>query len=146
MKRQQVYLLLGAALVLAIAGTIFQMVRSAGWKGQSANLEPFAQLRSTPSKSWLSNLPRVQLLCKRWARLDGAERNGYPADFSKIRDLIRSLWEFKVVRQLEVGSSQFARLHIQSPGQGDGSGVQLDLIAASDKPVKTLIFWQIFRR
>jgi hypothetical protein len=141
MKRQQVYLLLGAALVLAIAGTIFQMVRSAGWKGQSANLEPFAQLPvNTIEKLVIKSSKGSVTLQKVGEIWTVAERNGYPADFSKIRDLIRSLWEFKVVRQLEVGPSQFARLHIQSPGQGDGSGVRLDLIAASDKPVKTLIF------
>ena len=145
MKRQQVYLLLGVALVLAIAGTIFQMVRSAGWKGQSANLEPFAQLPvNTIDKLVIKSSKSSITLQKVGEIWTVAERNGYPADFSKIRDLIRSLWEFKVVRQLEVGPSQFARLHIQPPGQGDGSGVQLDLIAASDKPVKTLIFGKSF--
>jgi hypothetical protein len=141
MKRQQVYLLLGAALVLAIAGTIFQMVRSAGWKGQSANSEPFAQLPvNTVEKLVIKSSKGSVTLQKAGEIWTVAERNGYPADFSKIRDLIRSLWEFKVVRQLEVGPSQFARLHIQAPGHGDGSGVQLDLIATGDKPVKTLIF------
>jgi hypothetical protein len=141
MKRQQVYLLLGAALVLAIAGTIFQMVRSAGWKGQSANLEPFAQLPVNTIEKLVIKSSKGSITLQKVGEIwTVAERNGYPADFSKIRELIRSLWEFKVVRQLEVGPSQFARLHIQPPGQGDGSGVQLDLIAASDKPVKTLIF------
>jgi hypothetical protein len=145
MKRQQVYLLLGAALVLAIAGTIFQMVHSAGWKGQSANLEPFAQLPvNTIEKLVIKSSKGSVTLQKQGEIWTVAERNGYPADFSKIRDLIRSLWEFKVVRQLEVGPSQFARLHIQPPGQGDGSGVQLDLIAANDKPVRTLIFGKSF--
>lgn len=145
MKRQQVYLLLGAALVLAIAGTIFQMVRSAGWKGQSSNSEPFAQLPvNTVEKLVIKSSKGSVTLQKVGDIWTVAERNGYPADFSKIRDLIRSLWEFKVVRQLEVGPSQFSRLHIQAPGQGDGSGVQLDLIAAGNKPVKTLIFGKSF--
>jgi len=71
MKRQQVYLLLGAALVLAIAGTIFQMVRSAGWKGQSANLEPFAQLPVNTIEKLVIKSSKGSVLCKRWARLDG---------------------------------------------------------------------------
>jgi hypothetical protein len=140
MKRQQVYLLLGAALILAIAGTVFQMVRSAGWKGQAADLEPFAQLP-------VNNVEKIVIKSKKgtltlqkandiWTVV---ERNGYPADFSKIRDLIRSLWEFKVVRQLKVGPSQFGRLNILTPGQGDNSGVELDLIDAGGKPIKTLI-------
>jgi Domain of unknown function (DUF4340) len=145
MKRQQVYLLLGAALVLAIAGTIFQLVRSAGWKGQSIDSEPFAQLPvNTVEKLVIKSSKGAVTLQKVGDIWTVSERKGYPADFSKIRDLVRSLWEFKVVRQLEVGSSQFARLHILPPGQGDGSGVALDLIATADKPIKNLIFGKSF--
>ena len=141
MKRKQLYILLGTALVLAIAGTIFQMVRSAGWKGQSVDAEPFAQLPvNTVEKLVIKSSKAAVTLQKVGDIWTVSERKGYPADFGKIRDLIRSLWEFKVVRPLEVGPSQFARLHILPPGQGDGSGVELDLIATADKPIKTLIF------
>jgi Domain of unknown function (DUF4340) len=145
MKRQQVYILLGTALVLAIAGTIFQMVRSAGWKGQSVDSEPFAQLPvNTVEKLVIKSSKGAVTLQKVGDIWTVSERKGYPADFGKIRDLIRSLWEFKVVRPLEVGPSQFARLHILPPGQSDGSGVELDLIATADKPIKTLIFGKSF--
>ena len=145
MKRQQLYLLLGAALVLAIAGTIFQMIRSAGWKGQSAGSEPFAQLPvNTVEKLVIKSSKGAVTLQKVGDIWTVSERKGYPADFSKIRDLIRSLWEFKVVRQLELGPTQFARLHILPPDKGEGSGVELDLIATADKPVKTLIFGKSF--
>jgi hypothetical protein len=145
MKRQQVYILLGTALILAIAGTIFQMVRSAGWKGQSVDSEPFAQLPvNTVEKLVIKSSKGAVTLQKVGDIWTVSERKGYPADFGKIRDLIRSLWEFKVVRPLEVGASQFARLHILPPGQGDGSGVELDLIATADKPIKTLIFGKSF--
>ncbi len=145
MKRKQLYILLGTALVLAIAGTIFQMVRSAGWKGQSVDSEPFAQLPvNTVEKLVIKSSKGAVTLQKVGEIWTVSERKGFPADFGKIRDLIRSLWEFKVVRTLEVGPSQFARLHILPPGQGDGSGIELDLIATADKPVKTLIFGKSF--
>jgi len=145
MKRKQLYILLGTALVLAIAGTIFQMVRSAGWKGQSVDLEPFAQLPvNTVEKLVIKSSKGAVTLQKVGDIWTVSERKGFPADFGKIRDLIRSLWEFKVVRTLEVGPSQFARLHILPPGQGDGSGIELDLIATADKPIKTLIFGKSF--
>jgi hypothetical protein len=145
MKRKQLYILLGTALVLAIAGTIFQMVRSAGWKGQSVDSEPFAQLPvNTAEKLVIKSSKGAVTLQKVGDIWTVSERKGFPADFGKIRDLIRSLWEFKVVRPLEVGPSQFARLHILPPGQGDGSGVELDLIATADKPIKTLIFGKSF--
>ena len=145
MKRQQLYLLLGAALVLAIAGTIFQIVRSAGWKGQGADSEPFAQLPvNTVEKLVIKSSKGAVTLQKVGDIWTVSERKGYPADFSKIRDLMRSLWEFKAVRAMEVGQSQFGRLHILPPSQGDGSGVELDLIAMADKPIKTLIFGKSF--
>ena len=145
MKRKQLYILLGTALVLAIVGTIFQMVRSAGWKGQSVDSEPFAQLPvNTVEKLVIKSSKGAVTLQKVGDIWTVSERKGFPADFGKIRDLIRSLWEFKVVRTLEVGPSQFARLHILPPGQGDESGIELDLIATADKPIKTLIFGKSF--
>jgi hypothetical protein len=145
MKRQQVYLLLGAALVLAIAGTIFQIVRSSGWKGQATDLEPFAKLPVNSVEKLVikssKNSATLQKVSDIWTV---AERNGYPADFSKIRELITSLWEFKVVRQLDVGPSQFGRLNIVAPGQGEHSGIELDLSDGSGKSIKTLIFGKIF--
>jgi hypothetical protein len=141
MKRKQVYILLGVALALAIVGTIFQIVRSSGWKGQSTDLEPFAKLPvNSIAKLVVKSSKGTVTLQKTNDIWTVTERNGYPADFSKIRDLIRSLWEFKVVRQLEVGPSQFGRLHILAPGQGDQSGIELDMIDANGNPVKTLIF------
>src|SRR5246127_123452 len=145
MKRQQLYFLIGAALVLAIAGTIFQLVRSAGWKGGATDLEPFAKLPvNSVEKLVIKSSKDTATLQKASDIWTVAERNGYPADFSKIRELMTSLWEFKVVRQLEVGASQFGRLNIVAPGQGDHSGVELDLSDASGKSIKSLIFGKTF--
>jgi Domain of unknown function (DUF4340) len=145
MKRQQLYFLIGAALVLAIAGTIFQLVRSAGWKGGATDLEPFAKLPvNSVEKLVIKSSKDTATLQKASDIWTVAERNGYPADFSKIRELMTSLWEFKVVRQLDVGPSQFGRLDILAPGQGDHSGVELDLDDASGKSIKSLIFGKPF--
>jgi hypothetical protein len=145
MKRQQLYFLIGAALVLAIAGTIFQLVRSAGWKGEANDLEPFAKLPvNSVEKLVITSSKDKATLQKASDIWTVAERSGYPADFSKIRELMTSLWEFKVVRQLDVGPSQFGRLNIVAPGQGDHSGVELNLDDASGKSIKNLIFGKTF--
>ncbi|MBV8098366.1 MAG: DUF4340 domain-containing protein [Verrucomicrobia bacterium] len=145
MKRQQLYFLIGAALVLAIAGTIFQLVRSAGWKGEATDLEPFAKLPVNSVEKLVIKSSKDKVTLQKASDIwTVAERNGYPADFSKIRELITSLWEFKVVRQLDVGPSQFGRLNIVAPGQGDHSGVELDLNDASGKSIKSLIFGKTF--
>src|ERR1700758_5361387 len=134
MKRKQLYYLLGAALVLAIAGGIFQLVRSAGWKGEASDLEPFAKLPVNSVEKLVIKSAKDKVTLQKTSDIwTVAERNGYPADFSKIRELMTSLWEFKVVRQLDVGPSQFGRLNIVAPGQGDHSGVELDLDDAGGK-------------
>jgi cell division septation protein DedD len=68
-----------------------------------------------------------------------AERYGYPADFAKIRELLRSIWELKYVRELEVGPSQLGRLQLLPAGQGDQSGAQIDLLGTGDKKIAALI-------
>ena len=145
MKRQQLYFLLGAALVLAIAGGIFELVRSAGWKGEARDLEPFAKLPVNSVEKLVIKSSKDKVTLQKASDIwTVAERSGYPADFNKIRELVTSLWEFKVVRQLEVGTSQFGRLNIVAPGQGDHSGVELDLSDASGKSIKSLIFGKTF--
>jgi uncharacterized protein DUF4340 len=145
MKPKQLKFLLGAALVLAVAGGIFQLVRSAGWKGGGSDLEPFAKLPVNSVEQVVIKSAKDKVTLQKASDIwTVAERSGYPADFSKIRELMTSLWEFKVVRQLDVGASQFGRLNIVAPGQGDHSGVELDLSDASGKDIKSLIFGKTF--
>ena len=140
MKRKQAYLLLGIALVLVIAGTIFQMRQSSTWKGESSDRQIYSNLavndvtkvRVQAGKENLS----LQTSGDGW---QVAERYGYPADFAKIRELLRSIWELKYVRALEVGASQFGRLQLLPPGQGDQSGTEIDLLGSGDKKIATLI-------
>src|SRR3984893_13460595 len=140
MKRKQVYLLLGIALLLVIAGTIFQMRQSSTWKGESSDRQIYSNLavndvtkvRVQAGKENLS----LQTSGDGW---QVAERYGYPADFAKIRELLRSIWELKYVRALEVGASQFGRLQLLPPGQGDLSGTEIDLLGTGDKKIATLL-------
>jgi hypothetical protein len=86
MKRQQLKLLIGAALVLALAGTIFQLVRSSGWKGEASDLEPFAKLPvNSVEKLVITSSKDKATLQKASDIWTVAERSGYPADFSKLR-------------------------------------------------------------
>ncbi len=140
MKRKQVYLLLGIALLLVIAGTIFQMRQFSTWKGESSDRQIYPNLA-------VNDVTKVRVQAgKEILSLlisdDGwqvAERYGYPADFAKIRELLRSIWELKYVRTLEVGVSQFGRLQLLPPGQGDQSGTEIDLLGNGEKKIATLI-------
>src|SRR5262245_18891523 len=50
-----------------------------------------------------------------WKVLDRAD---YPADFVKISDLSRKLFDMKTVQTVAVGPSQYARLELVEPAAG----------------------------
>jgi hypothetical protein len=140
MKRKQVYLLLVIALVLVVAGTIIQMRQSSTWKETAGDRQVYPNLA-------VNDIIKVRVLTGKenlTLQTSGdtwqvAERYGYPADFAKIRELLRSIWDLKYVRALEIGPSQFGRLQLLPPGQGDQSGTEIDLLGANDKKIATLI-------
>jgi Domain of unknown function (DUF4340) len=140
MKRKQVYLLLTIALVLVVAGTIFQMRQSSTWKQATSERQIYPNLAVNDVtkihvQTGKDNLT-LQSSSDTW---QVAERYGYPADFAKIREMLRSIWDLKYVRVLEIGPSQLGRLQLLPPGQGDQSGTEIDLVGTGDKRIATLI-------
>src|SRR5437773_227661 len=67
------------------------------------------------------------------------ERYGYPANFQEIRDLLRKIWELKVVQTEQVGPSQFAKLELTEPGNGTDSGTLVEFKDKSDKAIKAVL-------
>jgi hypothetical protein len=140
MKKNQLLLLLALAIVLGIAGLYFQFARSAAWNDAKTDRRIFQNLP-------INNIAKIQIhsnsatvtLEKKQNKWGVAERNDYPADFDKIRDLTRTLWQLKAAREMEIGPSQFERLHIANPGQGNDSGVEIDLNGEKETSVASLI-------
>lgn len=62
-----------------------------------------------------------------------AERRGFPADVSRVRDFVIKLLELKVGQSEPIGEKDRARLNL------DASGTQVELNAAQDKPLAKLI-------
>jgi len=65
------------------------------------------------------------------------ERANYPASFANLADFLRKLDDLKVTRPLEVGPSRLAALDLVAPDQGNG--VQLELLAADGKALRSLL-------
>lgn len=61
------------------------------------------------------------------------ERADYPADYQKVSDLVRKMWELKPTQTLKVGASQLGRLDLNEPGKGAAS-----LLSLKDKEGKVL--------
>jgi Domain of unknown function (DUF4340) len=140
MKRKQVYLLLGVAVVLAVLALLLQNWQSGTWKKEAANRQIFSNLP-------VNDVTKIQVQTdntKLTLQLVGdvwqvAERYGYPADFSEISELLRALWDLKYVRDMQIGSSQLGRLQLLPPGQGEQSGTEVDLIGTGDKKIASII-------
>jgi uncharacterized protein DUF4340 len=140
MKRKHFLILLIIAVILALGGTAYQLSQSAGWSTAKTDREMFPNLA-------INDVAKIQIRAGSdnltLQRENGdwrvAERGGYPADFAKIRDLIRSLWELKAVREMQVGPTQFGRLQISPPGATEKAGIQIDLADSNGKPISTLI-------
>jgi hypothetical protein len=71
------------------------------------------------------------------------ERNGYPADFKAISDLIIKLADLKVVQSEAIGESLLPRVELVEPGKGDGAGTQIELRDAAGKTLANLVLGKI---
>ena len=66
------------------------------------------------------------------------ERGDYPADFQRVSSLVRQLWEMRPVQQMKIGPSQFSRLDLIEPGQGDKAAAAGSVIELKSKEGKSL--------
>src|ERR1700719_4152697 len=140
MKKKHLLLLLAVALVLGLAGIYFKISQSAGWNDSKTDRTIFQnlavnditniQVRSTPANVTLEKKGDA------WGLV---EREDYPADFTKIQDLIKMLWGLKAGQEMQVGPSQLARLKLVAPGQGSESGTEISLKGDKDKDIAFFI-------
>lgn len=61
------------------------------------------------------------------------ERADFPANFERVGDLLRKLWDLKTVQTLQAGPSQLARFDLTEPDKGPGTRVDF-----KDKDGKSL--------
>ncbi|TMQ01520.1 MAG: DUF4340 domain-containing protein [Verrucomicrobia bacterium] len=66
------------------------------------------------------------------------ERYGYPANFQEIGDLLRKMWDLKIVQTEQIGPSQLARLEL-TESAGTNSGTLLEFKDKSDKTIKAVM-------
>lgn len=67
------------------------------------------------------------------------ERDGYPADFKAISDLIIKLSDLKVVQADTVGESLLPRVELVQPGKGEGAGTLVDIKDSGGKSLATIV-------
>src|SRR5687768_5761167 len=67
------------------------------------------------------------------------EREGYPADFKAISDLIIKLSDLKITQADSIGESLLPRVELVVPGKGDGSGTLVELKDAAGKTLQAVV-------
>jgi hypothetical protein len=67
------------------------------------------------------------------------ERDGYPANFTQISELLIKLGDLKAAQTEPIGPSQLGRMHLESPGKGVESGTLLELEDAQGKVLQSLL-------
>lgn len=142
MNRKQFLILLIAVVVLGGAGL------AVVWRD-------LADYRASGAKIGAKLLPKLRIADVAEVRLhDGKdqvtlvrqekawvvkERNGYPASFQAISDLLIKLVELKVTQSEQVGESLWPRLDLAEPGAGKGAGTLIEFKDAAGKPLTQLV-------
>jgi hypothetical protein len=140
MKKNHLLLLLCVAFVVGLASIYFRISQSAGWSDSKTDRTIFPDLTVNDiTKAQIRSAPTSVTLEKKDDKWRVAERDDYPADFTKIRDLIKLLWALKSGQETQVGPSQLGRLKLLAPGQNADSGIEIDLQGNKGKPLASLI-------
>jgi Domain of unknown function (DUF4340) len=140
MKKNHLLLLLVVAVVAGLAGIYFQVSQSAKWSDSKTDRTIFQHLPVNDiTQIQIRSVPASVTLEKKGDEWRVAERDDYPAEFAKIRDLIKTLWELKSGQEMQVGPSQLGRLKVAAPGQGTESGIEIDLKGQKESQIASLI-------
>ena len=140
MKKHHLLLLVAAAIVVGLGGIYFQISRSAAWNESKTDRSVFQNLAiNDVTKIQIRSSASTVTLEKEGAEWRVAERADYPADFEKIRDLIKTLWSLRAGQEMQVGPSQFGRLKVLPPGQGSDTGIEIDLKGEKEANIASLI-------
>jgi hypothetical protein len=147
MKKNHLLILLIVATVVGLAGVFFEISQSSRWNDSKAAQTIFPNLAVNDiTKIEIRSTPASVTLEKKDDKWTVAERNNYPADFSKIQDLIKILWQLKAGQDIQIGPSQFSRLKVLPPGQGADSGIDIDLKGEKDSEIASLIIGKSVER
>jgi hypothetical protein len=67
------------------------------------------------------------------------ERGNYPANYDRIKNLLLRIKDIKVVQSDDIGPSQRARVELEEPGKGVGSGTLVEFKDAGGKVLDSLL-------
>jgi hypothetical protein len=147
MKKSHLIFLLLVALIAGLAGLYLEISQSSRWNESHTAQTIFPNLPVNDiTKIGIRSATANVTLEKKNNRWAVAERDYYPADFSKIQDLIRILWQLKAGQEMQIGPSQLGRLNVVAPGNGSPAGIEIELKGDKDQETASLIIGKSIER
>ena len=118
MSKKQLFMLVGAVLILLGITAVLVKKRDKSWHSLSAKGENFL-----PESFDVNSVAGLEIKCNdekiSLRKIDGKwkveNRFGYSADFSKISTLLLKLRDLKIMQEIMAGKSQFGRLGLLNP-------------------------------
>jgi hypothetical protein len=142
MNRKQFIILLVLVAVIGGAGLIIHQRNRESWQSGDAGIgqkllpnlaiNHVAQIRVQAGTNVLE-------LAKHNDVWQVAQRDNYPADFSKISSLLLKLADLKIVQSEQIGPSQLGRFELLPPGAGTNGATLVEFKDESGKTQDTLL-------
>ena len=142
MNRKQFLTLLVLVAVIGGAGLLVNQQRQGDWQqsstGGGQKLAEKLDVNAVNAVTIKSSAGELNLtkVGDTWVV---KERGDYAANFGNIADLIRKFADVKAVQTEQVGASQYARLELQAPGDGEGKGTLVELKGKDGKALKSVV-------
>ncbi len=141
MNRKQLLYIIVAVIVLGGAGLLVRQQSTASYRTTQGRMGQKAlgdfDLNGVAQVSIQGATNRISLYRTNETWL--VRERDYRASFSEISDLIRKLWELKVVQPVNVGASQLPRLELIPPDKGEKAGTLVELRAEDGKVVRSVL-------
>lgn len=142
MNRKQFIILLVLVAVIGGAGLIIHQRNRQSWQSDDASIgqkllpnlaiNHVAQIRVQSGTNLLE-------LAKHNDIWQVAQRDNYPADFSKISSLMLKLADLKIVQSEQIGPSQLGRFELLPPVSGTNGATLVEFKDESGKTLNTLL-------
>ena len=151
MNKKQFLMLVIALVVLAAAGAGVQWYQERGWDQTDTlagkKLLPALTATSVAEIALRDGTSEVHLV-KKGAEWIVRERADFPADFSRIAELLGKLVDLKIIQSDKVPADKLADFNLVAPkaGAGAGQGTALELKDASGKSLATLLLGKTMTR
>ncbi|MES2563399.1 MAG: DUF4340 domain-containing protein [Pseudomonadota bacterium] len=146
MTRKQFLMLVLALLVLGGVGIALILQESSSYQasGQKIGAKLLPNLKvADVAQIELRDAKSTVTLARKDTGWVVQERNGYPAEFKSISDLIIKLIDLKVIQAEAVGDALLPRVALVEPGKGDGAGTQVTFKDAAGKMLSNVVLGKV---